>query len=105
MTTAKQAISTIEQAIRKCCRQECNVKVELTQERGKNGETAEIDLKATIEGTDRPFNDPAAFEKAIYADKCVPATKDRKESFYTGKIDGLKYNLKMYAGKTPTTAV
>jgi hypothetical protein len=104
MTTAKQTISTIEQAIRKCIRQECNVKVELTQERNKNTETAEIDIKATIEGTDRPFSDPAAFEKAIYAEKCVPANKDRKEWLYTGKIDGMKYNLKMYT-KAPTTAV
>jgi hypothetical protein len=78
--------------------------VELTQERNNNGETTEIDLKATIDG-DRPFNDPTAFEKAIYADKCVPAAKGGKETLYTGKINGLKYNLKMYTGKTQTTAV
>jgi hypothetical protein len=104
MTTAKQAFTTIEQAIRKNLRPECKVKVELTKERGKNGEASEIEVKATIEGSDNPFTNATAFEKAIYAEKSEPATKDRKEWFYTGNIDGLKYNLRMYAGKAPTTA-
>ena len=104
MTTAKQAVSTIEQAIRKNLRPECKFTVELTKERGKNGEASEIELKATIEGSDSPFTDKTAFEKAIYVEKTQPAGKDNKEWLYTGKIEGMKYNLRMYTGKAPTTA-